>query len=74
MVHSNESKPNHSNLSRRYIYDFSELKESYIAADFYLLHIFAEVFFDHIKVELNVKNSFLIYDRLLKIGDWVQIC
>ena len=78
MGYSNETKPNHSNFSRRYIYgfeidyDFSELNESYVAADFYLLHGFAEAFFDHIKVKLNVKNSCLIYDQLLKIGDWVQ--
>ena len=65
-------------LGPRYTYGFeidfepSELYESYLAADKYLLHGFSQKFSRYIKKQLKVKNSCLIYDQLIKIGDPVQ--
>ena len=68
------------NLSvQRFIYGFaidfklSELYESYVAADKYLLHEFNKEFFDYIKGKLNPESSCLIYDQLMKIGDREEI-
>ena len=59
----------------RYIYGFkidckpSELHESYMATDKYLLNHYSEALFDFIRDKLNAENSCLIYEQLVKIGD-----
>ena len=84
MVHSNQSL-NFNQLTSilsppcRYLYGFeidfklSELYESYVAADKYLMHEFKEAFFEYIKGKLTAENSCLIYDQLMKIGDLDEI-
>ena len=84
MVHSNQSL-NFNQLTSilsppcRYLYGFeidfklSELYESYVAADKYLMHEFKEAFFEYIKRKLNAENSCLIYEQLMKIGDPEEI-
>ena len=82
MVHSNQSFNQLTfNLPPpcRYLYGFeidfklSKLYESYVAADKYLLTKFNEVFFEYIKGKLTARNSCLIYDQLMKIGEREEI-
>ena len=54
-------------------FELSELYESYLAADKYLLHHFSEPFFEYIKGRLNAESSCLIYDQLIKIGEREEI-
>ena len=49
-------------------YPLTDLDESYMAADKYLLHQFSEAFFEYIERKLNPKNSCLIFEQLVKIG------
>ena len=44
-----------------------------MAADKYLLHSFGKAFSDYVKSKLNLKNSYLIYDQLVKIGEREEI-
>ena len=64
---------------RRYIYghpidfELSELYESYMAADKYLVHHFGEALIEYAKSRLTVESSCLIYDQLMKIGEHEEI-
>ena len=54
-------------------YELTELYESYLAADKYLLHHFSKAFYDYIQGKLNAESGCLIYDQLIKIGQREEI-
>ena len=66
-------------FSSRYIYCFeidfqlTDLYESYLAADKYLLHHFSKALTDYVKAKLSAESSCLIYDQLIKIGEREEI-
>ena len=54
-------------------YELTDLHEIYMVADMYLLNGFDRAFFNYVCRKLNSKNSCLIYDQLVKIGERVEV-